>query len=150
MPPVNRTSKRPGTGTAPSPNAKTITPSRSGRSDSCSNNHGTFLFASVNDAPPVTMTKASVGKSRCFRHRLLSCAVKTVVSIPGGITRRPPQAWAIWLRPAISASQWLLATMRAPQLRYARNFRECAAFAMNRSAGHLKIGQESQACLWLA
>ena len=150
MPPVNRTFKPCGVVTTPSPNTKTIRRRRSGKCDSCSNSHATFLFASVSDAPPVMMTNASAGKSRSFRHRSLSCGLKTVVSIPGGTTRTPPQAWAIGLRPAISASQWLFATMRAPQFRYARNFRECAAFARNRLAGHLKIGHGSQGCAWLA
>ena len=76
MPPVNRTFKPCGTGTAPSPNAKTIMPSISGNADSCSSSHGTFLFSSVSDAPPVTMTNASSGKSRCFRHSALSCGLK--------------------------------------------------------------------------
>ena len=35
----------------------------------------------------------------------------------------------------------------APQFRYARNFHECAAFARNRFAGHLKIGQGLQGCI---
>jgi hypothetical protein len=96
------------------------------------------------------MTNASAGKSRYFRQSALSCGLKTVVSIPGGITSTPPQALAIGLWPAISASQWLFATMRAPQFRYVRNFREWAAFARNRFAGHLKIGQGSQGCVWLA
>ena len=150
MPPVNRTSKQSGTGTAPSPNATNTTPRRSGKCDSCSSNHGTFLFASVSDAPPVTMTNAFAGNSRCFRHRFLSWGLKTLVSIPGTITRTPPQASAIGLRPAISASHWLFVTTRAPQFRYARNFRECAPFARTRFAGHFKIGQKSQRCVWLA
>ena len=150
MPRANRTLRPLGTETVPSPNAKTITPARSGKPDSCSNNHRTFLFASVSDAPPVRITNASVGKSRCLRQRFLSCGLNSVVSIPGGITCTPPQALTIGLRLTISASQWLFATMRAPHFGYARIFRECAAFASNRFAGHLKIGHGSQGCVSLA
>jgi len=90
------------------------------------------------------MTNASAGKARSLRHNCLSCGLKTVVSIPGGITRTPPHALAIGLRPAISASHSLFATIRAPQWRYARNFRQCEVFARIRFKGVFKIGHGAQ------
>src|SRR5215831_1949044 len=149
MPPVKRTLKPSGTGTVPSPNANTITFPTSGKRDNCSKSHITFLLVSFREAPPVVMTKASAAKLSCLRHACLSCGLKTVVSIPGGITRTPPHASAILLLPAISASQKLFATIRARQLQYARSFRENAAFASSRFAGHRRIGHELQGSVWL-
>src|SRR5262249_8831317 len=87
---------------------------RFGNRESCFSSHEMFLFVSVNEAAPAAITKAFGGMASAARHCALSCGLKMVVSIPGGITRTPPQAFAIGLRPAISASQWPLATKRAP------------------------------------
>ena len=117
MLPAKRTFKRSGTGRKPSPNARTITFSSSGKRDNCFNSHGTFLFVSFREAPPVTITNASAGRPSCFLRSSLSCGLKIVRSIPGEITPTPPHALAIALRPASSASQRLFATMRAPEVR---------------------------------
>ncbi len=143
-PPINWTPRRSGTGTLPSPNAKTLTFSGSGNRESCSSSHGTFLFISVNEAQPVAITKASRGNASSSRHCLLSCGLKIAVSTPGGITRTPPQALAMGLCSAMPANQRLFATIWAPQSRYAFSLREYSSLARNSLAGHRRIGHEPQ------